>query len=239
MKIYLSFIIIGLGIGWLAGLSLSPVISTVISALLALVASSMAFLTNLNFKKEDKVQVAGDWIDSIVFMAFLMLGIVAGSSAGIYAREHNVLGVSLEKRAEIIRDLAGKNREKEWTNLKSDIESFKEILDANIKNDNIEKKILQEFIQKRMLSLTSAILPSDSSEQLSSQYGKSGLYSDKKELCEFLLNQPNRVISLIDINNSDEKYSDLVDLLSQLREKKLSNNEITTQVQQHLEEKCP
>lgn len=238
MKICISFTIIGLGIGWLAGLSLSPVISTIISALLALVASSMAFLTNLNFKKEDKAQVVDDWSNSIFFMALLMLGIVVGSSAGIYAREHNAFGLSLEKRAEITRNLATEDRKREWKNLENDIKSFQPILDTYIE-DNIKKAILQEFIQKRMLPLTSTVLPSASSEQLNSQYGKSGLYSDKKELCEFLLTQGGRVISLIETKKDDEKYSDLIDLLHQFREEKLSDNEITTKILQHLEENCP
>lgn len=231
MKIYISFIIIGLGIGWLAGLSLSPVISTIISALLALVASSMAFLTNLNFKKEDKAQVVDDWSNSIFLMAFLMLGIVVGSSAGIYAREHNSFGLSLENRTKMIRAL-------ERENLKDDIEFFQPILDTYLEDDT-KTTILQEFIQKRMLPLTSTVLPSDSSGQLNSEYGKSGLYSDKKELCEFLLTQGNRVINLIEVKKGDEKYSDLVDLLNQLKEEKLNNNEITTEILQHLEEKCP
>lgn len=227
MKISISFIIIGLGIGWLAGLSVSPVVSTIISVLLALVASSIAFLTNVNFKKVDKEQIFDNWHHSIFLMAFLMLGMIVGSLFGIYAREHNILAPSLEEL-----------REEEQKALVNDVEYINSLLKKHMKDDD-KDKILKEFIKNQVLSLP---LKTSVSKlvQSSRPYSRSSLYSGyEMGFCEFLLGQGDRLVSLIEINRDKLEYEKLINLLDKKREEDLSESEILIQIQQDLEKNCP
>lgn len=169
MKIHMSFVAIGLGLGWLAGLSLSPVISTIISGLLALVASSLAFLTNIKLEKSDKEMLFNDWGKSIFYMAFLMCGLVFGSACGIYAREHNVFGPSATKMAGLMKGAVQgreESRKKIIESIEEDVALFKKLVrsvseescDSVGENINEERcadeksesaKMIKAFIEKR------------------------------------------------------------------------------------------
>ena len=106
-KIYdaISLVIIGLGIGWLAGLSVSPVATILISGLLgiaiAIVGAVSIFLVyrddegkvirSVGFKAAEKVSIGS--------LAWIVFGIALGVSIGIWVRTNNVLGVvSVEKQ---------------------------------------------------------------------------------------------------------------------------------------------
>lgn len=115
-KVYLiSLIITGLGIGWLAGLSVSPVVSIVITSVAGSAAAIIAAMSGL----ENQSKTEGDSKTknihfskiSPVPIAVLVVGIVAGSIVGIYVRSHNWLGnPSLAKEVEQWTEL-GLNRE--------------------------------------------------------------------------------------------------------------------------------
>lgn len=115
-KVYLiSLIITGLGIGWLAGLSVSPVVSIVITSVAGSAAAIIATMSGL----ENQPKTEGDSKTknipfskiSPVPITVLVVGIVAGSIVGIYVRSHNWLGnPSLAKEVEQWTEL-GFNRE--------------------------------------------------------------------------------------------------------------------------------
>lgn len=80
----LSLVVAGLGLGWLVGLSLTPVIGAVLTSLLGLVAGVVAGLSVIG---TDKVKIYNTWP-----MALLILGIAVGASAGVLARTNDLLG---------------------------------------------------------------------------------------------------------------------------------------------------
>jgi len=94
----ISLLIIGLGVGWLAGLSVSPVATILISGLLAITIAIVGVISisltyqndkdktirSVGFKAAEKI--------SIGLLALIVFGIALGVSLGICARTHNFLG---------------------------------------------------------------------------------------------------------------------------------------------------
>ncbi|MCI5131815.1 MAG: hypothetical protein D3904_09875 [Candidatus Electrothrix sp. EH2] len=114
-KIYhaVSLVIIGLGIGWLMGLSISPVVATVLSGILGAVLVLAAVLSGFFYGGNASLIKNISDVSPVPF-AWLMLGIIAGTSLGILVRTHNVLGiVSVEKQ-----DNSFTKMQKELTQLK-------------------------------------------------------------------------------------------------------------------------
>jgi hypothetical protein len=142
----LSLLIIGFGIGWLAGISISPVASIIISALLG-IAISIVGITSLylKFPKDggDSRKIIG--IESaeeikIRKFALLVVGIVAGVNIGILMRVHETLGV--EKR-----DESFVNMQKDLNELRSWF-SETEKADNNAKISLSEEQIAQRILDK-------------------------------------------------------------------------------------------
>lgn len=94
--LWLSLMIAGSGIGWLAGLSVSPVVAIMITSVIG---AATAFTTTL-----------GDWSGKLpkseggalskktlnpVPLSLLVIGIFVGSISGVYARTRNWLGAPL------------------------------------------------------------------------------------------------------------------------------------------------
>lgn len=132
----LSLLIIGFGIGWLAGISISPVASIVISALLG-IAISIVGITSLylKFPKDggDPKKIIG--IESaeeikIGRFALLVVGIVSGVNIGILMRVHETLGV--EKRDE------------SFVNMQKDLNELRSWFSETEKANNNEKIALCE-----------------------------------------------------------------------------------------------
>jgi hypothetical protein len=94
----ICLLISGVGIGWLIGLSVSPIIHIIITSLIALVVSVTGALAGIKVdEKEDsaddgkskrKVQVE---VNPLPLM-FMIIGLVIGSSLGVYARTNGWLG---------------------------------------------------------------------------------------------------------------------------------------------------
>lgn len=80
----LALLVAGLGIGWLTGLSLTPVIGTVLTSILGAVGGAAAGLTVLG---SDKPKYHTSWP-----VALLIIGIAAGGPLGILARTNNLFG---------------------------------------------------------------------------------------------------------------------------------------------------
>ena len=90
---YLCLFIISICVGLLAGLSISPVIQTIISLILAVIISTVSILAGTNiewekllFKEHSKIKF------DILPLTILIIGITAGALGGIYMRTHDVLG---------------------------------------------------------------------------------------------------------------------------------------------------
>ncbi|MCP4545438.1 MAG: hypothetical protein GY835_03090 [bacterium] len=82
----LAILFTGLGVGWLVGLSVSPVVSAVIAVLLAL-AGPMAS-TFREVLPSDSIQPKTNaWP-----VALLTLGVALGATTGIFVRTHDILG---------------------------------------------------------------------------------------------------------------------------------------------------
>ncbi len=92
----LTVLISGSGIGILVGLSVAPVVGTVVSTLVALAAGLLTVSKNLRitWPAADRPQHYSFSLDSPVQLeiAFFVVGLVAGSLTGLYMRNHDILG---------------------------------------------------------------------------------------------------------------------------------------------------
>ena len=85
-----SLFVIGAGVGWLAGLSVSPVIATVLASLVGVAGGIVAGARSLGTESEASGgKVGAAWADARP-AAVLVLGIVIGAPLGIMARTHQI-----------------------------------------------------------------------------------------------------------------------------------------------------
>ncbi|MCI5191255.1 MAG: hypothetical protein D3905_16020 [Candidatus Electrothrix sp. AS4_5] len=127
IKDSLLILSIGLGIGWLAGLSVSPVATILISGLLGVAITIVGIISISLTYRNDK----GEIIRSVGFtvaekistglLALIVFGIALGVSLGICARTHNFLGAddkSVSKLRQELNELQGHcSDDKKWTEL--------------------------------------------------------------------------------------------------------------------------
>jgi hypothetical protein len=103
---YLSLVITGFGIGWLVGLSVSPVVSVVITSVTGSAAAVIAAMSGIEGKEDkpedaDKVQTSEfKWNVTPFPIAMLVIGLIVGSTFGILARNHNWMGSGLSSELE-------------------------------------------------------------------------------------------------------------------------------------------
>ena len=109
----LGLLIIGIGIGCLLGVSVSPVVSIAITSLTGAAASIIAALSGLQEKQSspkesDPYQISlARWSVNPWPLAVLVLGIIVGSIGGIWVRTHDLLGANIA--AEVTNEV------KKWT----------------------------------------------------------------------------------------------------------------------------
>lgn len=121
--ILISLLLSGIGIGWLIGLSVSPVLSIVITSVVGAAAAvivSRRDSTNKEKKEEDpkdtKKEEASDKDDilwlmllkrliSSLALAATIVGIVIGSVLGVKARNENVLGSDISTKVNMWKEL--------------------------------------------------------------------------------------------------------------------------------------
>lgn len=88
----ISLFLVGVGIGWLTGLSVSPVISGVLASLLGIAGGIVAGMRSVD--TADSVEApnrkTGKWIDARP-AALLVIGIALGAPLGVLARTYHVL----------------------------------------------------------------------------------------------------------------------------------------------------
>lgn len=118
MNTGLGFVIIGLGIGWLMGLSVSPVVAMVIESLIGLAVAIIAILNGVEVSLENRIVKAivkqeeskvansphGRLNISPWPLAVLIIGILGGSVIGIWARNDNWLGSELSRELDTWTD---------------------------------------------------------------------------------------------------------------------------------------
>ena len=89
-----SLVLCGTSIGWLIGLSASPVIQTVISSLLAVITSILTLLFSLqDGKLKDKIS-DNLGVINVFPLAVFLLGLSLAATIGIYARSNDWFGVN-------------------------------------------------------------------------------------------------------------------------------------------------
>jgi len=88
---FLAVLVMGLGIGWLAGLSVSPVIATVLASLMGVGAGLVAGLRGAGSGTGDTASRSGLSVIDARPAAILVLGIALGAPVGILARTHQLL----------------------------------------------------------------------------------------------------------------------------------------------------
>ena len=82
----------GLSLGWLVGLSDSPVIKVVISAILSLVVGAIGAVASIDkANSEDRLNKLSQSLN-LIPICVLVISIALGASLGVYARTHNWLG---------------------------------------------------------------------------------------------------------------------------------------------------
>lgn len=94
MKDGIAVLIVGLGIGWLAGLSASPVISGVLASLLVVAGGLIVG------RVENKELPVPAGSQAKVPLAILVVGIALGSTGGVVVRTHDLLGVAAPGRGD-------------------------------------------------------------------------------------------------------------------------------------------
>ena len=88
----MSLIVIGLGIGWLIGLSITPGTTlTVITSIMTVVVLLITVVSGLESKVLENEHLK--WKVSSIPIVFFVIGLAGGASVGVYARTHNWLGV--------------------------------------------------------------------------------------------------------------------------------------------------
>ena len=98
---YFGLLFTGGGIGWLVGLSISPVVSIVITSVTGSAAAIIAAMSGIaqleSDKKDVDIQKAG-WNINPLPLSILVIGLVAGTILGILVRNNSLFGsdISIE-----------------------------------------------------------------------------------------------------------------------------------------------
>jgi hypothetical protein len=87
----ISIFVVGAGVGWLTGLSASPVVASVLASLLGVGAGIVTGLKTVKTNEQEGAsQLRGEqWIDARP-AALLILGVAVGAPFGILARTHQI-----------------------------------------------------------------------------------------------------------------------------------------------------
>src|SRR5580698_5225348 len=83
-----------LSLGWMIGMSVSPVVNTVVASVIAVLVTAVSLLSGFKLDETAVQKIPRSITDmSIVPVAILTIGLAIGSAMGIFTRTHNFLGV--------------------------------------------------------------------------------------------------------------------------------------------------
>lgn len=105
---YFPIIVIGIGIGWLIGLSVSPVLNIILTGLVTILAGVLTVLSGISKSDvttegvvNDKKLVTSKKININLFpLMWLVIGIVFGSGSGIYIRNIDLMKMNEYRKYE-------------------------------------------------------------------------------------------------------------------------------------------
>lgn len=107
----LLLLVVGIGVGWLIGLSVSPVLYIILGSIIALVAGAIGALVGLDLESRDKAESGSDDEHNPLRsrknaipinplpLTMLVIGLGIGSCIGIYARTNDLFGPDPQKFA--------------------------------------------------------------------------------------------------------------------------------------------
>ena len=115
-KIIASLIGIGFGIGWLAGLSISPVVSVIITSIVGVTVTLITSISGLEKKDspDDKTSPKNMFRNMNINptpIALLIVGIIIGTSVGIIMRNQNMLGTDLQSEIKKLEEVGIKKED--------------------------------------------------------------------------------------------------------------------------------
>ncbi|MBN9669303.1 hypothetical protein [Roseibium aggregatum] len=99
---FLGLLLAGASIGWVVGLSSSPVVGAVLSTVMAAVVSAISLFPKINNLKdkqqtqEPRTNTCAGQQRRISWVCFFIVGIAVGATGGLSARLHNLLGPQFE-----------------------------------------------------------------------------------------------------------------------------------------------
>lgn len=84
----IAFLVLGLGVGWITGLSMSPVVAPVLGTVLGVASAVVAAAAGVNVRDREVIPKQVDpWP-----LVFLVVGLSLGAPMGVVVREHGWLG---------------------------------------------------------------------------------------------------------------------------------------------------
>jgi len=178
----LSLFIIGFGIGWLMGLSVAPVASTILTTLLTAVMTLVGILSGIEGQRGESSEtgqvpnLSSRWAVNPVPVAILILGILAGSSVGIFARNHDWLGGLEDISKEV----------KTWT-------------DQGLEQTDVAQQLLD------------AKYPKDGTTPVTGSPTGGHLFSNSKKKCEYLLQFSSKELPIYIKGTSLKELSTLIE----------------------------
>ena len=97
LKTFINLSLIGTSVGWMIGLSESPIISGVVSTILAFIVSVLIVLSGIDPSKNDNKNPILKVNISLFPVTILCLFLSISGTIGIYVRTHSYLGKSTEQ----------------------------------------------------------------------------------------------------------------------------------------------
>lgn len=174
------------------GLSVTPVVSNILTTLVATVMTIMAFLSGIEGQRGEAngtgqvPTLSSRWGVNPVPMAILIFGILVGTSIGVFARSHNWLGWSEDISEEV----------KTWT-------------DQGLKQSDVAQRLFDAKYPVGGTTIASN-LTKDSKEGV--------LFSNSKTECNNLLSYPSAELPRYIKGTAFEKLSTLIEDAEKLRQ---------------------
>ena len=177
-NIVLLFSLLGISIGWITGLSQTPIITVVLGSILSTLAAILGSLGSLTIKKEktdkeiERIDTAGAQYARIMPIALIVIGMAVSAPIGVYIRHTQVLGTNQQKEMERA------------------IENEKKYYDEQIAYWSDKTKVKPEEIAQGILNHRIKLLSEITPETGKGSAGKGvgvGLFGYSRTNCERLL----------------------------------------------------